>query len=138
MAMASFKVDFPRRQAMLTIREPHYKGNGIVEYDEVARVPVFVWPNPTMNGLFVVEHQDGTVQRVQPDSLTFLGSKELFDQYDWNDEQKTCKNVGGYWNAFECSECGCEVSGGDELGHNSSEGAFKFCPNCGRKVSDSE
>lgn len=35
-------------------------------------------------GYFVVEHQDGTVQRVQPDSLTFLGSKELFDQNDWS------------------------------------------------------
>lgn len=85
MAMASFKVEYPRRQAMLSIREPHYKGNGVVVYEEVARVPVFVWPNPTMNGLFVVEHQDGTVQRVQPDSLTFLGSKELFDQYDWSE-----------------------------------------------------
>ena len=29
MAMATFKCEFPRRQAMLTIREPHYKGNGI-------------------------------------------------------------------------------------------------------------
>lgn len=86
MAMASFKVEFPRRQAMLSIREPHYNGNGIVEYEEFARVPVFVWPMPTTNGLFVVEHQDGTVQRVQPDSLTFLGSKELFDQYDWKDD----------------------------------------------------
>lgn len=86
MAVATFKCEFPRRQAMLTIREPHYKGNGIVEYDEVARVPVFVWPMPTSEGLFVVEHQDGTVQRVQPDSLTFLGSKELFDQFSWEEE----------------------------------------------------
>lgn len=85
MAKAKFKCEFPRRQAMLTIREPHYS-NGIIEYDdEVARVPVFVWPMPTNEGLFVVECQDGTVQRVQPDSLTFLGSKELFDQYDWSE-----------------------------------------------------
>ena len=84
-AGASIKVEFPRRQAMLSIREPHYKGNGIVECEEVVRVPVFVWPMPTTNGLFVVEHQDGTVQRVQPNSLTFLGSKELFDQYDWSE-----------------------------------------------------
>jgi len=84
--MANIKVEFPRRQAMLSIREPHHKGNGIIEYDEVAFVPVFVWPIPTNNGLFVVEHQDGTVQRVQPDSLTFLGSKELFDQYDWSNK----------------------------------------------------
>lgn len=85
MAGLEMKVTVPRRQAMLSIIEPHYKGNGIVEYDEVARVPVFVWPNPTLEGIFVVEHQDGTVQRVQPDSLTFLGSKELFDQYDWSE-----------------------------------------------------
>lgn len=58
----------------------------IFEYVEVARVPVFVWPMPTSEGLFVVEHQDGTVQRAQPDSLTFLGSKELFDQFSWEEE----------------------------------------------------
>lgn len=84
MAMATFKCEFPRRQAMLVIKEPHYK-NGIFEYQDVAHVPVFVWPMPTSEGLFVVEHQDGTVQRVQPDSLTFLGSKELFDQYAWEE-----------------------------------------------------
>lgn len=75
---------FQRRQAMLTIREPHYTENGIIEYEDVAHVPVFVWPMPTIDGLFVVEHQDGTAQRVHPDSLRFLGSKELFDQYAWD------------------------------------------------------
>ena len=91
MAMATFKCEFPRRQAMLSIRErqevdrPEIPFEPIFEYVEVARVPVFVWPMPTNEGLFVVEHQDGTVQRVQPDSLTFLGSKELFDQYDWSE-----------------------------------------------------
>lgn len=88
--MANIKVEFPRRQAMLSIREPHYK-DGIIDYEEVARVPVFVWPNPTLEGLFVVEHQDGTVQRVQPDSLTFLGSRELFDQYRWGEELETAQ-----------------------------------------------
>jgi len=86
MANLEFKIKPERRQAMLSIREPHYKGNGIVEREEVARVPVFVWPMPTSGGLFVVEHQDGTAQRVQPDSLTFLGSKELFGQYSWEEE----------------------------------------------------
>lgn len=91
MATASFKVEFPRRQAMLSIRErqevkrPEIPFEPIFEYVEVARVSVFVWPMPTSEGMFVVEHQDGTVQRVQPDSLTFLGSKELFDQYDWSE-----------------------------------------------------
>jgi hypothetical protein len=74
---------------MLSIMGPVYKdsqcGKVIVGYEETARVPVFVWPMPTSEGLFVVEHQDGTVQRVQPDSLTFLGSKELFDQYSWEE-----------------------------------------------------
>lgn len=91
MAMATFKCEFPRRQAMLSIREPVYKdglcGEVCVGEREVARVPVFVWPMPTTEGLFVVEHQDGTVQRVQPDSLTFLGSKELFDQHDWSTDE---------------------------------------------------
>ena len=86
MANLEFKIKPERRQAMLSIKEPHYKGNGIVEREEVARVPVFVWPMPTSEGLFVVEHQDGTAQRVQPDSLTFLGSKELFGQYSWEEE----------------------------------------------------
>jgi hypothetical protein len=91
MAIASLKVEFPRRQAMLSIYElpEHYPWQDVTvtrlcKPKEVARVPVFVWPMPTSEGLFVVEHQDGTVQRVQPDSLTFLGSKELFDQYDWS------------------------------------------------------
>jgi len=84
MAGIEYRFTIPRRQAMLTIREPHYK-DGIFEYQDVAHVPVFVWPTPTTDGLFVVEYQDGTVQRVQPDSLTFLDSKELFDQYDWSE-----------------------------------------------------
>ena len=67
--MASFKVEFPRRQAKLSI----------------TRVPVLVWPMPTQDGYFIVEHQDGHCQKVQPYELTFLGSKELFDQYDWSE-----------------------------------------------------
>ena len=90
MKMASIKVEFQRRQAMLSIMEPVYKdglcGKVCVGQEETARVPVFVWPMPTSEGMFVVEHQDGTVQRVQPDSLTFIGSKELFDQYDWSED----------------------------------------------------
>lgn len=88
MAMATFKCEFPRRQAMLSLWKRYVDCHGDWKFDtstEVARVPVFVWPMPTSEGLFLVEHQDGTVQRVQPDSLTFLGSKELFDQYDWSE-----------------------------------------------------
>lgn len=84
--MADFKVEFPRRQAMLDVitEEITEYGNDI-RHRTSEKVPVFVWPNPTLEGLFVVEHQDGTVQMVQPDSLTFLGSKELFDQCDWSE-----------------------------------------------------
>lgn len=89
MERTTFKIKPERRQAMLSIMEPVYKdglcGEVCVGEREVARVPVFVWPMPTSEGMFVVEHQDGTVHRVQPDSLTFLWSKELFDQYDWSE-----------------------------------------------------
>lgn len=93
MAMATIKCEFPRRQAMLSIRER--KGRAprgdlydayAVEYVEVARVPVFVWHMPTQDGYFIVEHQEGRCQKVQPYELTFLGSKELFDQYEWSDD----------------------------------------------------
>jgi hypothetical protein len=91
MATASFKVEFPRRQAMLTVIERKYIGPAYA-YDKDAyierktgRVPVFVWPMPTQDGYFIVEHQDGRCHKVQPDSLTFLGSKELFDQCDWEE-----------------------------------------------------
>lgn len=88
--MASFKVEFSRRQAMLSIYEDVQPWQNVPfpecwKPKEIARVPVFVWPMPTFDGLFIVEHQDGTVQRVKPDSLTFLGSKELFDQHVWDD-----------------------------------------------------
>lgn len=95
MAGLEMKVTVPRRQAMLSIRER--KGKAplgdlydayAVEYIEVARVPVFVWPMPTQDGYFIVEHQDGHCQKVQPYELTFLDSKELFDQYDWSENDK--------------------------------------------------
>ena len=88
--MASIKVEFPRRRAMLTVMEPVYEDGLFCEVcvgeREVDRVPVFVWTMPTSEGIFVVERQDGTVQIAQPDLLTFLGSKELFDQYDWREQ----------------------------------------------------
>jgi len=87
MAAASFKVEFPRRQAMLSIWRRCWSSIDGHEYEdtqtELARVPVLVWPMPTQDGYFIVEHQDGHCQKVQPYELTFLDSKELFDQYDW-------------------------------------------------------
>lgn len=87
MASAIFKCEFQRRQAMLSIREYRSLDSGgwAAERVETARVPVFVWPMPTQDGYFIVEHQDGHCQKVQPYELTFLGSKELFDQYDWSE-----------------------------------------------------
>ncbi len=87
MAAASIKVEFPRRQAMLSLvhSASQWSREAGYPYREVARVPVFVWPMPTREGLFIVEHQDGHCHTVQPHELTFLGSKELFDQYDWSE-----------------------------------------------------
>ena len=92
MAMATFKCEFPRRQAMLSISERKSRvplgdlyDAYAVEYVEVARVPVFVWPMPTQDGYFIVEHQDGRCQKVQPYELTFLDSEELFEQYSWEE-----------------------------------------------------
>ena len=73
--MATFKCEFPRRQAMLTATQD----------GSVIKVPVFVWPNPTQDGRFIVEFEDGKCQMVPAYELTFLGSKELFDQYDWSE-----------------------------------------------------
>lgn len=86
MTMATFKVEFPRRQAMVdvTTEEITEYGN-VIRHRTGERVPVFVWPMPTHDGYFIVEHQDGHCQKVQPYELTFLGSKELFDQYDWSE-----------------------------------------------------
>lgn len=80
--MRGLEITVPRRQAMLRVVKDY---GGVCTSTKC--VPVFVWPMPTTEGLFVVEHQNGTVQRVQPDSLTFLGSKELFDQYDWSADE---------------------------------------------------
>lgn len=86
MAAATFKCEFPRRQAMVdvTIEEITEYGN-VIRHRTCEKVPVFVWPMPTQDGCFIVEHQDGRCQKVQPYELTFLGSKELFDQYDWSE-----------------------------------------------------
>lgn len=134
MAAIELKTTPARRQAMLTVREPRYI-HGRIESFVVEVVPVLVWPTPTAYGLLVVERRDGTVQITNSDSLTFIDSEELFSQYAWNEKTDTCKNLGSTYD-FKCSECGCTVCGGDELGHNSSRGAFRFCPNCGKTVSE--
>lgn len=84
--MKGLEITVPRRQAILIIRgEPHYEGNGVFACGEVARVPVLVWPMPNEHGYFIVEHTDGRCEDVPACDLTFLDSKELFDQYDWSE-----------------------------------------------------
>ena len=93
--MATFKCEFPRRQAMLSVGydKIHIPKDQLDEYYiegwvETSRVPVFVWPNPTLKGFFIVEHQTGKCEEVHPSRLTFLDGKELFDQYDWSANDK--------------------------------------------------
>lgn len=96
-AMASFKVEFPRRQAMLKVyedRDPAYPWQDVSAYESclhgrkvVAHVPVLVWPLPTLAGFFVVERQDGSCTLAHSNDLTFLGSNELFEQYDWSTDE---------------------------------------------------
>ena len=71
----NIKVEYPRRQAMLTAAQE----------GAVIKVPVFVWPMPTQDGCFLVEFENGKCHKVQPYELTFLGSKELFDQFSWEE-----------------------------------------------------
>lgn len=81
MAVATFKCEFPRRQAFVDVISEE-----IIRHRTGEKVPVFVWPIPTQDGYFIVEHQDGRCQMVPPHELTFLGSKELFDQCDWSED----------------------------------------------------
>ena len=47
----------------------------------------------------------------------------------------TCENIAQYPLVnFECSECGCTVEGGDELGADIQHGEWNHCPNCGKAV----
>lgn len=85
MAAANFKVEFPRRQAILKIGEIRPHGQWVPEFVIKEKVPVLVWPNPTLDGYFLVEHKDGRCQMARPYELTFLDGKELFDQYDWSE-----------------------------------------------------
>lgn len=53
----------------------------------------------------------------------------------WNMRaERTCRNVAPNPGCFECSVCGCDVSGGDELGANMFNGGWNYCPNCRAKV----
>lgn len=84
MAGITFTIKPERRQAMVdVIYEEITEYGNIIRHRTGERVPAFVWPTPTQDGCFLVEFENGQCQKVQPDLLTFLGSKELFDQYEW-------------------------------------------------------
>lgn len=86
MAGLEYKFTVPRRQAMMDVCNMELtEYGGFIRHRTGERVPVLVWPIPTSDGMFVVEHQNGRCEVVQPKELTFLGSKELFDQYDWSE-----------------------------------------------------
>lgn len=81
-----YKITVPRRQAMLDVyTEEVTEYLNVIRHRTGERVPVFVWPMPTQDGAFIVEHRDGKCQKAWPHELTFLGSKEIFDQYDWSE-----------------------------------------------------
>lgn len=93
--MATFKCEFPRRQAMLAVYEDHapsYPWQDISaveaylrERKVAARVPVLVWPVPTQSGYFIVERRDGSCTYAHPSDLIFLNSEEVFNQYVWEE-----------------------------------------------------
>lgn len=59
----------------------------------------------TQDGHLIVEHRDGHCQKVKLSELTFLDSKELFDQYDWGKEAAESKG--------HCL-CNCDLRGDAE------------------------
>ena len=74
----TIKAEFPRRQAMLRVVRDY---GGVATSSKL--VPVLVWPMPTFEGDFIVEHHDGSCTYENARDLTFLDSDELFDQYVW-------------------------------------------------------
>lgn len=91
--MTDLEAKCPRRQAMLSVGydKIHIPEDSLDEcyiegWVETSKVPVLVWPNPTPDGYFIVEHQNGKCEKVHPNRLTFLDGKKFFDQYDWGEE----------------------------------------------------
>lgn len=78
-----------RRPALLMIR--HFRAEDNIDllcspylWRVIDQVPVFVWPNPTLNGDFIVEFEDGRCETVPPYNLKFLDSEKEFNQYNWD------------------------------------------------------
>lgn len=130
-----------RRPALLMIRYFGAEDNlDLLRFPDLWRVidqvPVFVWPNPTPNGGFIVEHEDGRCETVPPYNLKFLDSEKEFNQYNLDKymsnartcHMKYCPELSDEkfysTEAYQCSICG----------NVTLEDKPKYCPNCGAKV----
>ena len=82
------------------------------------------------DGLRYKAHCDACGIVMEHRSFYGINSVEKFFE---NAGRGECENEGCTMQ-FVCSKCGCDVSGGDELGHNSNKGEFNYCPNCGFEV----
>ena len=88
----------------------------------------------TLDG-FVVKHECEVLGALIQAPMTWTGNNAEHAVEAWNTRaERTCTNELDVWHRFECSACGCEVEGGDEMGHRCSTGAFNYCPNCGARV----
>lgn len=79
----------PRRPALLMIRHFGEEDDlDLLRFPEswriIDQVPVLVWPNPTFNGGFIIEHKNGKCETVPPYNLVFLDSEKEFNQYNWD------------------------------------------------------
>lgn len=59
---------------------------GVMEQMAGTASKVLVWPNPTPDGHFIAEYEDGHCEYVSPRRLKFLDGKQAFSEYEWNAE----------------------------------------------------
>jgi DNA-directed RNA polymerase subunit RPC12/RpoP len=104
-----------RREVAEKLREKHYERQGTFE--------------PQSMEIQALNRLDDLLDCLPKRRNLFLDLADLIEP-----EERTCRNESCYWHLFRCSNCGCEVEGGDEYGHNSNHGSFNYCPNCGDKV----
>lgn len=71
------------------------------------------------------------------------GEDGIFDRLADLIDRPTCRNISGYQDVFECSECRCRVELITEVCNEHGEPFSvslmpSFCPNCGAVVMDNE
>jgi len=130
-----------RRPALVMIRNFGAEDNfDLLPFPDLWRIidqiPALVWSNPTPNGEFIVEFENGNCEIVPPYNLKFLDGEKEFNQYNWD---KYTNNAGTCHmkycpessdeefyptEVYQCSVCGNVIL----------EGKPKYCPNCGAKV----